>query len=317
MHKFDFVTIDFETATGSYNSACAIGIAAVKDMQIVDTFYSLIKPPNNDFDQQTIKIHGITPDAVADAPTASVLWDTIKRYFDCPIVAHNAYFDMAVLEKSFVESSNLKQYYADSMSFSRYMGFSKHSLVACAEHFNIGIGTHHNALDDAVTCANISIKTLKFFECTSLWQFLALNRAIPIYTFPVKAAEGYTIGKKQANQKHKKFETIRIADIAPSAEAAVCNSPLHGCNIVFTGELSIGRQQAMQLAVDAGAILKSTVSRKTHYLVVGTQDKSIVGESGLSQKEEKAHELILQEGVGIKILNEEAFLKLAKGEVLI
>lgn len=41
---FDFIAIDFETANTNMNSACSIGIVAMKNGIEADEFYSLIKP---------------------------------------------------------------------------------------------------------------------------------------------------------------------------------------------------------------------------------------------------------------------------------
>ena len=60
----DFIAIDFETATGHRDSACAIGIAVVEDLKVVDTFYSLIQPPGLLFHPGNVRIHGITPKTV-------------------------------------------------------------------------------------------------------------------------------------------------------------------------------------------------------------------------------------------------------------
>ena len=68
MAAFDFIAIDFETANHYLNSACSIGIAAVRDMEVVDVFHSLIRPTNLFFEEQNVKIHGITPDIVENAP---------------------------------------------------------------------------------------------------------------------------------------------------------------------------------------------------------------------------------------------------------
>lgn len=81
-------------------------------------------------------------------------------------------------------------------------------------------------------------------------------------------------------------------------------------NIVFTGELNtIERKDAMQKVVNAGGIVKTGVSSKTDFLIVGMQDKSIVGSKGISTKEKKAYELI-EKGKEIKIINENEFIKL-------
>ena len=40
----NFAAIDFETANNERSSVCSIGIVIVRGEEIVDTFYSLIKP---------------------------------------------------------------------------------------------------------------------------------------------------------------------------------------------------------------------------------------------------------------------------------
>lgn len=307
MKPFDFISIDFETATNNYNSACAIGIAAIKDLQIVDTYYSLIRPPDNVFDPRTIAIHGIHPSDVENAPHADAIWENIRPYFDSPVVAHNAHFDLSVLEQSFSQSHTLQQHFVDSIALARYMGLKKCNLAACAAFFEIDMGKHHNALDDALTCAQITLHVIKQFSCDSLWEFLALHRTIQIHPFPIGAPVWNRPPKPFSGFPKKRFETVRIHDITPTSAAISSTSPLFGCHIVFTGELSMDRKTAMQLAVDAGAVLKSTVTSKTSYLVVGKQDMSLVGESGKSSKERKAQELRDSRGSSITILDEASF----------
>ena len=81
MAAFDFIAIDFETANHYLNSACSIGIAAVRDMEVVDVFHSLIRPTNLFFEEQNVKIHGITPDIVENAPIFDEVWGQISQYF--------------------------------------------------------------------------------------------------------------------------------------------------------------------------------------------------------------------------------------------
>ena len=40
----DFAAIDFETANSERSSVCSVGVVIVRDGEIVDSFYSLIKP---------------------------------------------------------------------------------------------------------------------------------------------------------------------------------------------------------------------------------------------------------------------------------
>ena len=43
----NFAAIDFETANGRRSSVCSVGVVIVRGGQIVDRFYSLIRPVPN------------------------------------------------------------------------------------------------------------------------------------------------------------------------------------------------------------------------------------------------------------------------------
>ena len=68
----DFTAIDFETANSSNASACAVGLARVRDGRIVARAGWLIQPPpgHDAFFEINVGIHGIHPEDVADAPTS-------------------------------------------------------------------------------------------------------------------------------------------------------------------------------------------------------------------------------------------------------
>ena len=94
----DFSAIDFETATSSRNSACSVAVVDVKDNIIIDKYYTLLKPPGLKFNWFNIKIHGIHPDDVQDAPTFKDIWPDLRKHLEGHyVVAHNAVFDMSVL----------------------------------------------------------------------------------------------------------------------------------------------------------------------------------------------------------------------------
>jgi len=74
----NFTAIDFETATGQRNSACAVGIVTVENGLIAEEYYSLIQPPGNAYFGMNIAIHGIRPEDTRDAPTFGELYPEIK-----------------------------------------------------------------------------------------------------------------------------------------------------------------------------------------------------------------------------------------------
>jgi DNA polymerase-3 subunit epsilon len=84
----------------------------------------------------------------------------------------------------------------------------------------------------------------------------------------------------------------------------------YGSKLVFTGKMgSMTRDQAHQLIVDIGGAIGTSVSADTGFLVVGQQDYRIVGEDGMSNKQEKAMQLI-SKGSELEILSEDEFLRL-------
>jgi DNA polymerase-3 subunit epsilon len=304
---YDFIAIDFETANSNSNSACSMGLVAVKNLTVVYTKSFLIHPPSLNFHNINISIHGVTPDDVKNSPRFPEVWEQIKSYFTGNIiVAHNASFDMSVLKCSLLEYDiELPNFtYMCSMQLSDFTCDSENcgrSLKDRAEYFDVELENHHNSLCDALACAKIVIASMDKIRFGNLPY--SFNNSISLYRFedlkPIRTI-----------QKKKVFSKIVISEIAATTDDFNSEHPLCGKNIVFTGELeSMDRGKAMQKVVNLGGLLKNAVSSKTDYLIVGIQDKTIVGEDGMSSKEEKAYALN-EKGHGIKILNECDFLKL-------
>lgn len=311
---FDFTAIDFETANISMNSACSVGLVAVTDNKIVKKDYYLIKPPNEHFRREYTDIHGLTFDDVKNAPTFDVIYRNIEEYISNSkyVFAHNAQFDMSVLHEclDYYKIPFPEFTYIDTINFSSCVRCGcGNSLNDCAEYFNIQIPHHHNALCDAEVCAKIVIESIK--KCTpTLESYLLYFKKVRCKSFS-ELTSTRTISK----QKSERFQNIKISDIVPTVAHCDGSSVFYKKNCVFTGELeSLDRKEAMQKVVDLGGVLKTVVSSKTDYLIVGIQNKRIVGEDGLSLKEEKAYDLI-EKGKDIKIINESEFLKLLSEKV--
>lgn len=96
----DFVAIDFETANSARASACAVGVAVVRDGQVIEHGSELINP-ETEFDLYNIAVNGISPDDVTDAPTFADLWPRLSSLLSGQVVvAHVATFDIGVLRQS-------------------------------------------------------------------------------------------------------------------------------------------------------------------------------------------------------------------------
>lgn len=306
--KYDFIAIDFETANNNMNSACSLGIIAVTDLEIVSSEYFLIKPPTDHFRHENVDIHGITFEDVKNCGCFPEVYPSLRQYIDNAqyVLAHNAQFDMTVLHEA------LKTYqlempdftYMDTISISSKMRSGcGNSLVDCANYFNIPIANHHNALEDATVCAKIAIESVNRSRYKDFSTYIRSYSSIHKRQFcDLKSHKQMKGGRR--------FNNVKISELTADAPCTNTDNPFYGKNCVLTGELeSFSRRDAMQKIINAGGIVKSGVSKRTDYLIVGKQDKALVGEDGLSTKEEKAYKLI-QEGNPIKIISEDEFLEL-------
>ncbi len=94
-----FTAIDFETATKHH--ICAVGIVTVENGKITDEYYTLIQPPNNEYNWHNIQVHGITADDTWDTLFFNELYPEIAKLLKGKtVVAHNEAFDRNVLIKT-------------------------------------------------------------------------------------------------------------------------------------------------------------------------------------------------------------------------
>ena len=156
----NFVTIDFETAKYSRESACAVGLVKFQDGEVSDTYYSLIQPPVLYIRPDFTAIHGLTVDDVKDAPRFADIWDSnIKPFIgDLPMAAHNAPFDMGVLQAVLdwyeLDIPGLPYFCTCMLARNTWLGLKSYSLTNLANHFGI-VYDAHNALADAMTCGKL------------------------------------------------------------------------------------------------------------------------------------------------------------------
>lgn len=159
----NFTAIDFETANGSSASPCAVGLVKVVDGKIVDTYSTLIQPPypNDWFAQGNIKVHGIKPEDVKDAPSWDYALSEMLAFISGDdLIAHNAGFDMGVLTKSakLIHADLPDLRYACSLIMARRT-YILESYRLNQVAFTVGIEefNHHDALADSDACARIVI----------------------------------------------------------------------------------------------------------------------------------------------------------------
>ncbi|MEO7122555.1 MAG: exonuclease domain-containing protein [Lacisediminihabitans sp.] len=179
----DFTAIDFETANSSSASACSVGLVKVRNGEVVDQGYWLIKPPlgHDAFNEWNIRIHGIMAADVVDA----LLWSEqlpqlVAFAGDDLLVAHNAGFDMGVITAacaaSYVEAPSFS--YLCSLQIARKTyNLDSYRLPVAAMAAGFEDFAHHNALADAEACAAIMVHAAGCHGASDLTQLATITGA--------------------------------------------------------------------------------------------------------------------------------------------
>lgn len=156
-----YVAFDVETPNHLNDRISAIGISVIDSEGGVSSKEYFVNP-ECEFDSFNISLTGITPFAVAHAPTFPGVWAEIEPLFSNHIVvAHNAQFDLAVLRKTLsaygIQMPRLT--YLCTMKLARRFvpDVENYKLSTLSDYFDIPL-THHHAGSDSEACANILCK---------------------------------------------------------------------------------------------------------------------------------------------------------------
>ena len=304
----NFVAFDIETATLKRSSICQIGITEVIDGVPQQPKSWLVQPEGNDYDPMNIWIHGITPDDTKNSPSFPEVWKEVYPYLQGKtVVAHNTSFDMYALRDAFdLYNMDYPTFdYFCTLRIARYIikGCYSYSLNVVLDHLNIEFEGHHQADCDSLGCAKVLLKCLEL-------DGSSLNELEEKYNFhrgkfdkdlfiPHLAKDKYN-----PNSSYKAF----IEKIQVDESNVDTSNYFYGKTVCFTGVCQYGVRKDLLLKVaQVGGIPTNSVTSKTDVLVVGQQDYRVVGEDGMSSKQEKAYKM-LQDGKDIEILSETEFL---------
>ena len=278
----NFVALDFEFLTIPAN-IIQIGYVVVRNGEIVQTFEQLVKPPCSRYEfyssPAVSKITGITYDILQDAPTFEEVWpDLYKAIHNKIVVAHNAVSaDLSILSKELVRTGFVDCEYSNisfdcycTMNIARNLGHPKCGLSELCDCYNIELTSHHKACSDAEATAKL---------------FIALAEQNNIREFtPVTFNSRYVLDKYgdfnyqakrepyflKRNREEREKRRIKIDEIQTKLEKAI-DDPKFFCDevVVITGLTYEDKEQLASRLIDAGAIIKNTVTKCTTYVIAG------------------------------------------------
>lgn len=313
-----FITVSFETANNNMNSACAVAIAVIENLKIVNTQHHLIKPPNMQFSMRNVKSHKITPEMVENEPEFPTVFAKIAKYFNCEylVLAYNSDINMKILASCLCTYGLKVSFmpFCDIVNVSKnYRKISYKKLLKLAESLNVlPSKNEHKALSEVITSAEIVIEVVKKLRYMSLIDFIKHNDC-PLNNILYIEPDVYNDVPEdfkpyiQKNAKNSNSQTTKSKIIVQEQNK---KHIFYNKVFVFTGETQeLTKMEAMKRISELGGVIKGSITSETDYLLVGKQDPELVFDDGLSLKEKKAEQLI-KEGKNIAVLNESKFLEL-------
>lgn len=304
----NFIAIDFETANEKRASACSLGITIVKNGQVIDELYYLIKPKELRFSPMNTWIHGLRAHDVKDAKEFDELWPELEPYFNNAfIVAHNASFDMSVLRAT-LDAYNLKYpsfNYGCTMLLSKnFFPMLENAKLNTVNHY-LGLEfNHHHAGADAFACAHILLNVKDELKVATIDDLFS--------TVGIKPGRLFEKGYKPPKKGRCLITSTFKRDVNTSPLFDSQTDFFKHQTVVFTGTLkSLSRQEAIALMGKLGGTVGSSVTKKTNIIVTGVKNIYDLSPDEMSTKLKKAIQLVYH-GQEILFLNEEEFLTILK-----
>ena len=159
-----FVALDFETSGTDPKTDRIIQVGAVKvdEGQVMERFSTFVASRHS-IPVRVKRMTGITEEDLEGAPgTAEVLQGLLAFTGEYPIVSHNASFEQGFLEAEASRAGIRLPVltYLDTVEFSRvaFPDTHVHRLDSLAVALGIPLPRHHDALQDAETCAALYLK---------------------------------------------------------------------------------------------------------------------------------------------------------------
>ncbi len=182
-----YVVFDFETTgfnAGGVDSIIEIGAVKIKDGIIIEKYDELINP-GRPLPKKIIEVTNITDEMLAGKDTEE---HAVKRFIewfgDCPMVAHNAKFDVSFLEMAY-KKYNLGTFQnpvIDTLELSRTLdnNYARHSLSALVKRYEVpwDESAHHRGDYDAEGTALVFYKMLKKLSNRNIEKMSELDKLV-------------------------------------------------------------------------------------------------------------------------------------------
>jgi DNA polymerase III epsilon subunit family exonuclease len=186
LSEIDFVVLDIEAigAKGIPARIIELGAHRVHLGKIVDVFQTLVNP-GVPLPRFIAALTGITDQMLRTAPKFAEVVDAWLDFAgDAVLVAHNATFDLALLNQEIARvfpGSRMRNAELCTVKLARRLlrHLDSHSLDALAQHFGLEIAERHRAAADARATAQLLLRLLDQLEVHGVTTLMAARSFQP------------------------------------------------------------------------------------------------------------------------------------------
>lgn len=300
-----YIVIDTETTGLDYSRCHIIEISAIKYEAgaAVDSFSTLVQPPLCEYwystenpdrfhvvekyvDDFISDLTGITNEMLSSAPSPTEVMPKFLDFIgDAILIGHNVNFDINFLYDAALEECNfyMSNNFVDTMRLARkiFPELEHHRLADIAQACGQKIETAHRAYADCAATANCyAFMRNKVLESCTEAEFV---------------------------KRHTYNYARELSSVSATNDHIDTTNPIYGKTVVFTGALSsMSRKDAFQIVADLGGSPSDSVTKKTNFLVIGTDEYAQSVAKGKTNKMLKA-EQYQAKGLEILTLSEASF----------
>lgn len=320
----NFVAVDVEYAN-SRQQICQIGVAVVQNFHVVSNPWWYVRPECNEYEEQFIATHGITPEMTENEPSLEDLWPEIQpQLLNGQLWSHNASTEQRSFEKSFVPNFLSAEWLVFNDSRDLYQRpdcppNQGNSLQLCCMALGIDFDEteHHDAEYDALKCAEIVIaaaqgrqpqwegvpkseeelrkqqqgrRVLRLGDFTDYYANTASGEedvhAVLTSTYPGAPEQEVDVFDKGDRMPGQNKGLVDFSRLNMSDD-----NPVRGKVIVPTGEFLINRDEIKRALEAMGATHPGSISGKTYAVLFGTRNVSYTKLLDIEEQERKGHHI--------------------------
>ncbi|NSC20945.1 DEDDh family exonuclease [Streptomyces albus subsp. chlorinus] len=248
--------------------------------EVEDHWYTVVNPER---DPGPTWIHGLTAEALADAPLfPQIAEEFAARLAGRVLVAHNAIFDWSMIAREYararLEVPVRQRLCTIALSKELSLPLPNHKLESLAAHYGVVQQRAHHALDDARVLAEVFRPSLHLAARQQVRLPLLACKPLSEWSDSVVSrADGGTDGGGRRSYG-RGYATWR-----PTRKRPACPYPnpgryepgrrlIQGMRVAISGDTSVDRELLEDRATEAGLHIASSVSRLTSLLVTNDPD---------------------------------------------